>query len=166
MGCFNYKTMVADARKTGKGTEKTMEASVAHVSDFMEGLREAHPDLYWDFMRSEHSIMHDNHYSEPFALWDVGQMHHTEANGRVAKGEHFSMAEAETIADDNDIKNVADVYVAINATWHDKAVLFAEWFEADDVERRVIEDAVTFYFKDEDAPEGKIWRYMCAMMQK
>lgn len=28
---------------------------------------------------------------------------------------------------------------------------------------KVVEDAINFYFLDDDAPEGKVWIYMCAM---
>lgn len=28
---------------------------------------------------------------------------------------------------------------------------------------KVIEDVINFYFKDQDAPEGKVWHYMIAM---
>lgn len=30
-------------------------------------------------------------------------------------------------------------------------------------EKKIIEDAINFYFMDDDAPEGKVWIYMCAM---
>lgn len=29
----------------------------------------------------------------------------------------------------------------------------------------ILKDAFRFYFADEDAPEGKIWKYMRAMMK-
>ena len=55
-----------------------------------------------------------------------------------------------------------DFAVAITGNWHDKVDLFKKWFP-DAFEERVIEDAINFYFKDQDAPEGKVWHYMIAM---
>lgn len=161
---LTYKSMVDDARRTGKGTEKTMEASVAHVSALLEKLRDCHREMYWQFMREEHALMYDNHYTEDFARWDVSQMFHTEDDEEI-RGEHFSMAQAERIAREHKIECVPDVYVAINANYHDKARLFSKWFEdSDDTDGRIVADAIAFYFEDEDAKEGKIWRYINGMM--
>lgn len=157
---LTYKSMVTDARKSGKGTEKTMEASVAHVSELLESIREVHPELYWKFLREEHALMYDNHYTEDFARWDVSQMFHTEDEEEI-RGEYFSMAQADKVAREHKIDCVPDVYVAINANYHDKVRLFSKWFEdSDDIATRIVADAVAFYFEDEDAKEGKIWRYI------
>lgn len=44
-----------------------------------------------------------------------------------------------------------DVYVAINAQYHDYANLFKSWF-GDRIDHKVIESAIVFWFKDEDNP--------------
>lgn len=41
--------------------------------------------------------------------------------------------------------------------------LFGGGWGAGMPEKKIIEDAVNFYFMDDDAPEGKVWIYMCAM---
>lgn len=157
---LTYKSMVADARAAGKGSEKTMEASVAHVSQLLEDIRESHPAMYWQFMREEHALMFDNHYTEDFARWDVSQMFHTEDEEEV-RGEHFSVSQAEKFAKEKNIKYLWDVFVAVNANYHDKARLFSEWFEdSEDVDERIVADAMAFYFEDEDAGDGKVWRYI------
>lgn len=161
---LTYKSMVTDARKSGKGTEKTMEASVAHVSELLESIREVHPELYWKFMREEHALMYDNHYTEDFARWDVSQMFHTEDNEEV-RGEYFSATQAEKFAKDKKIEYFWDVYVAVNANYHDKVRLFSKWFEdSEEVDDKIVSDAMAFYFEDEDAADGKIWRYINGMM--
>jgi len=55
---------------------------------------------------------------------------------------------------------VFDVYVAINGAWHDKVNLFRKW-SSEKCEQMVIEDAIVFYFQDEDwKSDGKVWDYM------
>ena len=53
----------------------------------------------------------------------------------------------------------ADVYVAINAQYHDYCELFKSWF-GDGIEQKIIESAVIFWFKDDDYKDGfKLWNY-------
>ena len=49
-----------------------------------------------------------------------------------------------------------DKYVAFNAT-------FSDLCKVVDDERTILKIAHQFWFADEDAPDGKIWIYMCAM---
>lgn len=51
-----------------------------------------------------------------------------------------------------------DVYVAINAQYHDYAKLFEEWFGGN-IDNKVFESAITFWFKDVDFDCDKVWEY-------
>lgn len=51
-----------------------------------------------------------------------------------------------------------DVYVAINAQYHDYAKLFEEWFGGN-IDDKVFESAITFWFKDVDFDGDKVWEY-------
>lgn len=51
-----------------------------------------------------------------------------------------------------------DVYVAINAQYHDYAKLFEEWFSGN-IDNKVFESAITFWFKDVDFDGDKVWEY-------
>lgn len=42
-----------------------------------------------------------------------------------------------------------DVYVAINSQYHDYVELFKSWF-GDNVDQKIIESAIIFWFKDVD----------------
>lgn len=48
-----------------------------------------------------------------------------------------------------------DVYVAINAQYHDYAKLFEEWFGGN-IDNKVFESAITFWFKDVDFDGDKV----------
>ena len=54
--------------------------------------------------------------------------------------------------------NIYDVYVAMNASYHDFCKLYKTWFP-DNFKEKIIETAITFWFKDEDYGEGKVWDY-------
>lgn len=57
----------------------------------------------------------------------------------------------------NDVEP-CDVYVAINAQYHDYAKLFEEWFGGN-IDNKVFESAITFWFKDVDFDGDKVWKY-------
>lgn len=58
----------------------------------------------------------------------------------------------------NSIDEQSDVYVAINAQYHDYAKLFEEWFGGN-IDNKVFESAITFWFKDVDFDGDKVWEY-------
>lgn len=49
-----------------------------------------------------------------------------------------------------------DVYVAINAQYHDYCKLFDSWFGGN-IDNKVFESAITFWFKDVDFDGDKVW---------
>ena len=57
----------------------------------------------------------------------------------------------------NDVEP-CDVYVAINAQYHDYAKLFEEWFGGN-IDNKVFESTITFWFKDVDFDGDKVWEY-------
>lgn len=58
----------------------------------------------------------------------------------------------------NSIVEPCDVYVAINAQYHDYSKLFEEWFGGN-IDNKVFESAITFWFKDVDFDGDKVWEY-------
>lgn len=55
-----------------------------------------------------------------------------------------------------------DVYVAINAQYHDYCELFKAWF-GDSVDSKIVESAINFWFKDDDFKGNKVWKYFNMM---
>lgn len=162
---MHYKELIKDYNAKGFGSEKKMWDSIYALEDAMECLKEKDPEKYDEAMRDLHEVFCGPHYNEPFARKDVASMHHKNAKGEIIKGEHWNIEQVTTAAKGLSVPSTAslwDVYVALNANWHDKEVKFAEWF-GQDVEKRIVEDAISFYFNDADAPDGKIWLYMDAM---
>lgn len=92
----------------------------------------------------------------------VEQMYHVKDNKKYV-GEKYDMNKAHEICErykevlPNDVEP-CDVYVAINAQYHDYAKLFEEWFGGN-IDNKVFESAITFWFKDVDFDGDKVWEY-------
>ena len=96
---------------------------------------------------------HHNTISEEDAKYLVSNMYHSEGS-RTMSGEHFSCMKAKEVL--NKYRNVLprevefpEMYIAINAQYHDYALLFKSWF-GDNIDHKIIESAITFWFKDDD----------------
>lgn len=155
-----------DYHSKGMVSEKKMWEAVCELDEAMEHLREKDPGTYDEAMRDMHEVFCGPHYNECFAKMDVAAMRHKGKSGEE-RGERWNIQQVGAAVKGMSIPtnaNMWDVYVALNANWHDKDVKFAEWF-GPEAEKRIIEDAINFYFLDEDAPEGKPWVYMNAMSE-
>lgn len=92
----------------------------------------------------------------------VEQMYHVKDNKKYI-GEKYDMNKAHEICErykevlPNDVEP-CDVYVAINAQYHDYAKLFEEWFGGN-IDNKAFESAITFWFKDVDFDGDKVWEY-------
>lgn len=155
--------MIQQARKTGHATESKMWQSIESVAKLLQQVKEAHPQLYWDFLREQYGILYNRHYGEEFAEYDVAQMQHT-CNGKPHQGAHWTVAQVEEAT--SGLKFPSDVtkwdkYVAFNAQAADLCGTLTQ--------EQIIQSAYKFYFCDEDWEEGnggysptKIWDYMAA----
>lgn len=162
---MRYKELMKDYHSKGMVSEKKMWEAIGGLDEAMECLKEKDPEKYDEAMRDLHEVFCGPHYNECFAHEDVAGMHHKSAKGEVIKGEHWNMEQVTSAIKGMSIPgntNIWDVYVALNANWHDKNVKFSEWFNSD-ADKKIIEDAISFYFMDADAPDGKVWLYMDAM---
>lgn len=157
---IDYKSMLMDAKKSGIATEKYMWQSVDSLNEMLCKIKEQHPDMYWTFMREQAGIINGCHYDESFALHDVSTISYTDRNGKKCEGGYWSLEQIE--AETKQMSFPAsttkwDKYVAFNSFYADTCTVYSD--------EEVIKGAFKFYFADEDAPAGKIWRYMKAMRE-
>jgi hypothetical protein len=90
-------------------------------------------------------------------------MYHKDS-GKKYVGEKFNMSKAKEVF--NQYSNVLpehiteeEVYIAINAQYHDYCKLFKMWFGSN-VEPKIIESAMVFWFSDDDyTEESKVKKY-------
>lgn len=159
---MNYRHMVDHAKKAGITNEKTMWESIDSFSELLEELKEAHPQLYWDFMRKQHGIMYRNHYDESFAMYDVSKMHYTTKSGEKKEGAHWTVDQVESATAGMKFPPGTtkwDKWVAMNAAWSD----WSKMYEDGDV----LKIGYAFYFADEDWPsDTKVWEYISSKPHK
>lgn len=79
-------------------------------------------------------------------------------------GEKYDMQKAHEVCSKfkdklEDEVEVADVYVAINAQYHDYCELFEKWFGKGNFDDMIFESAISFWFDDVDFGEDKLWKY-------
>ena len=113
--------------------------------------------LQYDGMHQEGRI------NESQAKYIVANMYHI-ISGKKYMGEKYDMAKAKEVYSKYRNMFVSDateydVYVAINAQYHDYCELFKSWFGTN-IDTRIIESAITFWFKDVDyMGENKVYEY-------
>lgn len=125
--------------------------SLHNVFDYVE---KQDNKTFWKSMRKLHESIKGAHFDEEYAKWQVSTMHHTADNGKVCKGEIYNYDCAKNVFDKyvrniNSSITVWDVYVAINAQYHDYVRLYSEWFRninKNELDNKIIESAITFLF--------------------
>lgn len=158
---LDYKNMIVDAQKKGLATEPKMWKSIEAMEPMLVIMEEEHPDEYWCMMRKLHEVLHGPHYDEDFAEWDVSNLIWTDRDGQRKHGPHWTKAEVLSATAGMNFPNgttSCDKYVAFNSYYAD--------MNHDKDDETVLKDAHRFFFLDEDAPEGKIWRYVKSMHMK
>lgn len=152
-----YK-MFRQAKEKGVANESKMWESVAAMDDVLEIMEREYPEEYWKMMRKQHEILWGPHYDEEFSEYDVEQMSWTGKDGQKHHGEHWSRQQVKDATSGMTFPQgttECDKYVAMNAFYSDMC--------QDMDEAAILKAAHRFFFADEDAPVGKIWRYMNAM---
>lgn len=73
----------------------------------------------------------------------------------LVRGKIEASADGKHLLEEQHDVEPCDVYVAINAQYHDYAKLFEEWFGGN-IDNKVFESAITFWFKDVDFDGDKV----------
>lgn len=106
---------------------------------------------------------YNEHFNKRSAKDTVEEMFHVKDNKKYI-GEKYDMQKAHEVCEKyknklDDEVEVADVYVAINAQYHDYCELFERWFGKGNIDEMIIEAAICFWFDDVDFGEDKVWKY-------
>lgn len=135
-----------------------MWQSIESVSNLLCEIKDAHPELYWRFMREQAGIMMGCHYDKEWSDYDVSKIEYTDREGKQHKGAYWT---CEQIEEDTKAMSFPN-----GTTKYDKFVAFNS-FHADTckvlTDEQILKAAYQFYFADEDFPKergAKIWRYM------
>lgn len=103
--------------------------------------------------------------------YQVDNMYHTDNKGNKITSPMFTPIDVRKLYDKkfksiNSNITFWDVYVALNAQYHDNIELYKEWFGEDNIENikdKIIESAIVNWFEDEDAGIEKVWNYFRAI---
>lgn len=148
--------MIEDARESGRADESVMLKSIDAVDSLLESIRDAHPDVYWKFIRNSHETLYGPHYDKEFAEYDLNGIKYTDADGNDHSGPHWTLDEVVSVTDGQSFaEDVTDYdkWVAYNAAYAD----FCRKFDDD----QILDIAYLFFFDDEDwEGDGKVWEYM------
>lgn len=112
----------------------------------------------------KHRRDHDEHFDERGAYDTVEEMYHVKGDKKYV-GEKFDMDKAHKVYEklrDADGYTIGDIYVAINAQYHDYCELFEKWF-GNNFDEKIIASAVDFWFEDDDFEGNKVWKYFNEM---
>lgn len=111
------------------------------------------------------------HFDEVYATYQVDNMYHTDNKGNKITSPMFTPIDVRKLYDKkfksiNSNITFWDVYVALNAQYHDNIELYKEWFGEDNIDNikdKIIESAIVNWFEDEDAGIEKVWNYFRAI---
>jgi hypothetical protein len=161
-----YYDMVKANYNKLRNDDNVMWGSIEMWDKHLEEMREHHPDMYWEIMRNTHEMMYGKHFDSAYAEWQVDHMYHIGDDGREYKGERWSLKDTNGVMQKYRGRipgeyNEYDVYVALNAQWHDTICTAKRHFSTiEDAEAYVIDEAVAVWFNDQDWPShDKVWRY-------
>lgn len=121
----------------------------------------------FEIMKDFHEKLIGKHFTEPYALYQVSQMYHTNNKGIKIDAPLFSIEATKKIYDRrirplNKDVTMWDVYVALNAQYHDNINLYEKWFPNatnNEIEDKIVEATISNWFEDEDASSDKVWEY-------
>lgn len=161
-----YYDMVKANFNKLRNDDNVMWGNVEMWDKHLEEMREHHPDMYWEIMRNTHEMMYGKHFDKEYAEWQVDHMYHIGDDGREYKGERWSLKDTNGVMQKYRGRipgeyNEYDVYVALNAQWHDTICTAKRHFSTiEEAESYVIDEAVAVWFNDQDWPShDKVWRY-------
>lgn len=167
---MTYKEIMMANFAKFKGNDTLMWDMIGDVSDFAEEVKEPMPEAYWKLMRKTHIRTVGRHFDKQYAVWQVDGMSHKGDDGKVYEGEHWSIEDTNAVLAKYRSRipsayNEWDVYVALNAHYHDYCAWARRKFP-NDYESVIIEMAIAFWFNDDDwGSTTKVWDYFDAKNQ-
>lgn len=144
---------------------------ICRFKDIVENKNDKDNEMFWCIMKDIHEELRGKHFDEVYATYQVDNMYHTDNKGNKITSPMFTPIDVRKLYDKkfksiNSNITFWDVYVALNAQYHDNIELYKEWFGEDNIENikdKIIESAIVNWFEDEDAGIEKVWNYFRAI---
>lgn len=152
---YKYKEMLKLAQSKGFADEKKMWKCVESLDPILDMVAMEHPEEFDEWMVKQHEIMFGPHFNHEIASDSLNEIFYTDKNGVRKFGPHWTSEEI--------LDATKNFKFPEGTTDDDKWVAFNVWYadlNRDMPDDMIIRTAHRFFFNDEDAAEGKIWRYM------
>lgn len=150
----------------GKG-EKAMWAAVKKISEFLDEVKEVHPDKYWEIIKGTYEELAGPHYNEEFAEWQIAQLFYKDNMGVAHRAPNWTDEQYRRAFDE--VKGripsgytMWDFAVTLEKQYTDYHALSKRWFPSateEEIKNKAVEMAVAFLVDDDDKDDGKIWHY-------
>ncbi|MBR0544532.1 MAG: hypothetical protein IIW98_08840 [Bacteroidaceae bacterium] len=156
-------------KKYGKDKgENVMWKAAQRISDYLEEVEAAHPDVYWSIIKDTYRDMCGGHYNEEFGKWQISEMSFVDKHGTEHHAPRWTTSQYGNtyLANKGRLPgayNMWDWAVTLEMMYTDNYCLFKEWWpgasEAD-LDNKFIQAAVN-WLNDKDNPFGdeKVWGY-------
>ena len=155
--------LIKDFKKYMQARGKRMPRGMREMEYPMEYNRHDWDMNYEDSYNTRYAKQYsDGSFNEFEAKEIVSEMYHYDGDRRHT-GEHFDMHKAKEVFSKYKDSFVAksspeEVYIAINAFYHDFCKILKSWFGSN-IDEKIILLAITFWFKDDDYQGNKIMNY-------
>lgn len=144
---------------------------ICRFKDIVENKNDKDNEMFWCIMKDIHEELRGKHFDEVYATYQIDNMYHTDNKGNKITSPMFTPIDVRKLYDKkfksiNSNITFWDIYVALNAQYHDNIELYKEWFGEDNIENikdKIIESAIVNWFEDEDAGIEKVWNYFRAI---
>lgn len=155
---YTYNQMIDEAKEMGINIDKCWSSSDDKDLGYMMDLfAKEHPDLFWAYMRKKHAKIHQGHYSESMARYDVDQITYVDRDKKAKQGHHWTCEQIEEATKSFPFPagtNKWDKYVAFNVFYSDCCLAIAD-------DAVLLDAAFQFFFADKDfMGKGKVWQYV------
>ena len=156
----HYKKLIEHLFNTEKNVEK-YQRIIKVLEEAVEHFQEHQTESFMELKQDIHELIHGEKFDEHFAKITVCEMYHICSEKGKVVGEVVSIGNTREYIKRYGLSGINDwdAYVAFNANYHDKKNLFKKW-HTENFEEKIIEDAIEFYFKDDDAPDNKVWKVL------
>ena len=161
---MNYYDLI---KKYGEGKgEAAMWAATKRVSEYLEEIKEKHPEKYWSLIKETYEDMCGPHYNEEFAKWQIEQMYFKDKDGEVHFAPNWSAQQYRTSFELNKHRlkkktyNCWDWAVALEMSYTDNHCMLKMWFPDatdEEIKAKAVDMAVNYLNDDDDSDDGRIW---------
>lgn len=155
---YSYKKIIEKAREKGLTSEAMMWSGIKDIDNLLCVIKEVEPQMYWDFLRSQHKALYKGHYDEDYAEYDLSQVYYTDKSGMKKTGPYWSASQIEDATKSMSFPSATnkwDKYVAFNVFKSDLTKSLND--------EEILRAAHEFFFQDEDFKKEdttKLWEYM------